>query len=88
MKIVENKWSTLHFVERTAKFHAEFVKIHPFIDENERTFLPLLMNYELMKAGFPLLLSKQLIVQIITMLWIMLIEKVKANYLSISEKLC
>jgi len=49
---VENEWSTIHPVERAAKVHAEFVKIHPFIDGNGRTSR-LLMNYELMKAGFP-----------------------------------
>jgi Fic family protein len=49
---VENEWSTCHPVERAAKVHAEFVKIHPFVDGNGRTSR-LLMNYELMKAGFP-----------------------------------
>ena len=49
---VESEWSTIHPVERAAKVHAEFVKIHPFIDGNGRTSR-LLMNYELMKAGFP-----------------------------------
>lgn len=49
---VENEWSTCHPVERAAKVHAEFVKIHPFIDANGRTSR-LLMNVELMKAGFP-----------------------------------
>lgn len=52
VQTVENEWSTLHPVERAAKVHAEFVKIHPFIDGNGRTSR-LLMNYELMKAGFP-----------------------------------
>ena len=49
---VENEWSPIHPVERAAKVHAEFVKIHPFIDGNGRTSR-LLMNYELMKVGFP-----------------------------------
>lgn len=49
---VENEWSTIHPVERAAKLHAEFVKIHPFVDGNGRTSR-LLMNYELMKDGFP-----------------------------------
>ncbi|MGF7047893.1 Fic family protein [Paenibacillus sp. DS2015] len=52
VETVENEWSTCHPVERAAKVHAEFVKIHPFIDGNGRTSR-LLMNYELMKAGFP-----------------------------------
>lgn len=44
--------ATLHPVERAARVHGEFVKIHPFIDGNGRT-ARLLMNLELMKAGFP-----------------------------------
>lgn len=43
---------TLHPVERAARVHGEFVKIHPFSDGNGRT-ARLLMNLELMKAGFP-----------------------------------
>lgn len=43
---------TLHPVERAARVHGEFVKIHPFADGNGRT-ARLLMNLELMKAGFP-----------------------------------
>ncbi len=42
----------LHPVERAARVHGEFVKIHPFVDGNGRT-ARLLMNLELMKAGFP-----------------------------------
>lgn len=42
----------LHPVARAAWVHAEFVKIHPFVDGNGRTSR-LLMNLELMKAGFP-----------------------------------
>lgn len=42
----------LHPVERAARLHADFVKIHPFIDGNGRT-ARLLMNLELMKSGFP-----------------------------------
>jgi cell filamentation protein, protein adenylyltransferase len=42
----------LHPVERAARFHADFVKIHPFVDGNGRT-ARLLMNLELLKAGFP-----------------------------------
>ncbi|MFW8564640.1 Fic family protein [Orrella sp. 11846] len=43
---------SLHPVERAARVHGEFVKIHPFVDGNGRTSR-LLMNLELMKAGFP-----------------------------------
>ena len=42
----------LHPVERAARIHGEFVKIHPFVDGNGRTSR-LLMNLELMKTGFP-----------------------------------
>jgi Fic family protein len=42
----------LHPVERAARVHSEFVKIHPFTDGNGRTGR-LLMNLELMKAGYP-----------------------------------
>ena len=44
--------SQLHPIERAAKVHADFVGIHPFIDGNGRTSR-LLMNLELMKAGYP-----------------------------------
>lgn len=43
---------SLHPVERAARVHADFVKIHPFVDGNGRTSR-LLMNLELMKSGFP-----------------------------------
>lgn len=49
---LESTATTYHPVERAAWVHAEFVKIHPFIDGNGRTSR-LIMNYELMKAGFP-----------------------------------
>ena len=42
----------LHPVETAAILHADFVKIHPFTDGNGRT-ARLLMNFELMKNGFP-----------------------------------
>ena len=42
----------LHPVARAAQVHADFVKIHPFVDGNGRT-ARLLMNLELLKAGFP-----------------------------------
>lgn len=42
----------LHPVERAARVHGEFVKIHPFTDGNGRTSR-LLMNLILMQAGFP-----------------------------------
>ena len=48
----QNEAQELHPVERAGRVHADFVKIHPFIDGNGRTSR-LLMNFELMKAGFP-----------------------------------
>ncbi len=48
----QNQASALHPVERAARVHADFVKIHPFVDGNGRTSR-LLMNLELMKDGFP-----------------------------------
>lgn len=42
----------LHPVERAARVHADFVKIHPFVDGNGRT-ARLIMNLELMRGGFP-----------------------------------
>lgn len=47
-----NEGRQLHSVERAARVHADFVKIHPFVDGNGRTSR-LLMNLELMKDGFP-----------------------------------
>ena len=47
-----NEAQSLHPVERAAQLHSDFVKIHPFIDGNGRT-ARLLMNLELMRAGFP-----------------------------------
>jgi Fic family protein len=43
----------LHPVERAALLHAELVRIHPFVDGNGRT-ARLVMNLELMKAGYPI----------------------------------
>jgi Fic family protein len=44
--------AALHPVERAARVHSDFVKIHPFVDGNGRTSR-LLMNLELLKSGFP-----------------------------------
>lgn len=41
-----------HIVTKLARFHIEFEAIHPFIDGNGRTGR-LLVNMELMKAGYP-----------------------------------
>ncbi len=47
--------STLHPVAYSALIHANLVRIHPFIDGNGRT-ARLIMNLELMKAGYPIVL--------------------------------
>lgn len=43
---------TDHMIFRLARFHIEFEGIHPFIDGNGRTGR-LLVNLELMQAGYP-----------------------------------
>ncbi|MFP3728457.1 Fic family protein [Priestia filamentosa] len=53
----DNEAQKLHPVERGAMLHAIFVGIHPFIDGNGRTSR-LLLNLELMKAGFPAVVIK------------------------------
>lgn len=55
------KWrkNTMNPLEYAAWTHAEFVRIHPFIDGNGRTSR-LLMNYQLMSAGFlPVSIAKE-----------------------------
>ena len=52
-QLLENYWNnTEHMITRLARFHIEFEGIHPFIDGNGRTGR-LLINLELMKAGYP-----------------------------------
>lgn len=46
------KGKELNQIEMAAWTHAEFVKIHPFMDGNGRTSR-LIMNYQLMSEGFP-----------------------------------
>lgn len=52
--------SHLHPIEKAAWTHAEFVKIHPFIDGNGRTSR-LIMNYQLMFEGYyPITIRKEM----------------------------
>ena len=56
---LEWKKSTLNPIEYAAWTHAEFVRIHPFIDGNGRTSR-LIMNYQLMGAGYlPVSIAKE-----------------------------
>lgn len=51
--------SEMNAIELAAWTHAEFVKIHPFIDGNGRT-ARLIMNYQLMANGFlPISIAKE-----------------------------
>ncbi len=48
-----------HPIEKSARLHSLFVKIHPFIDGNGRT-ARLLLNFELMKNGYlPVVIKKE-----------------------------
>lgn len=58
LKEYYGKWQGFHPIERAALLHGEFVKIHPFVDGNGRT-ARLLLNLELMQAGFPPVIIKK-----------------------------
>ena len=52
-----NNSQELHPFVRAAILHAEFIRIHPFADGNGRT-ARLLMNYELIRNGYPSVIIK------------------------------
>lgn len=49
--VAQHLGSELHPVERAARLHVDFVKVHPFVDGNGRT-ARLLMNFELLSSGY------------------------------------
>lgn len=54
----EGEGQSLHPIERAAKFHHQFVHIHPFVDGNGRT-ARLLTNLILMQEGYPVAVIRQ-----------------------------
>lgn len=56
-----NDWKEMDIFEREARFHIEFIKIHPFEDGNGRTSR-LLLNFNLLRNGFaPVIITNDLL---------------------------
>lgn len=61
LKKYETSWKELDCFEREAKFHIEFIRIHPFEDGNGRTSR-LLLNYNLLKQKIaPVIITEDLV---------------------------
>ncbi len=69
-----------NIVTKLARFHIEFERIHPFIDGNGRTGR-LLVNFELMKAGFPPRLILSLLIALPTTMLLTNTKKDKGRLL-------
>lgn len=55
------EWKEMDIFEREARFHIEFIKIHPFEDGNGRTSR-LLLNFNLLRNGFaPVIITNDLL---------------------------
>jgi len=56
----KNNWNNMDPIEREARFHIDFIRIHPFEDGNGRT-ARLLLNFNLIKQGLhPVIITEDL----------------------------
>lgn len=60
VKRYNEEWNDLEVFEREAKFHIDFIRIHPFEDGNGRTGR-LILNYNLLRQGIaPVIITTDL----------------------------